>query len=84
MVSGRPTMQGEHFCHPNAQGFPVCGGGQGPGDQCEREGETAGVAAEGRREAAERASESSEGEGAVRPDHVGLRQRHRTGESVTC
>ena len=43
MLVGGPAVQGEHFCNPDLEGLPVCGGEQGPGTECEGEGQGHGI-----------------------------------------
>lgn len=73
-------MQRKHLCYSNPARLPVRRRRKGPRYQCEREGQTAGLAAEGRRTTKERASESVEGKGTICPNSVRLWKRHWTGE----
>ena len=43
MFAGGPAVQGEYFRNPDLEGLPVCGGEQGPGTECEGEGQGHGV-----------------------------------------
>ena len=43
VLVGGPAVQGEHFRNPDLEGLPVCGGEQGPGTECEGEGQGHGV-----------------------------------------
>ena len=70
IFSGRPAVQGEHICNSDPEGFPVCGGEQGPGPQRAGEGQGPGGPPQGRREAEERENEGSEGQGEIRPVHT--------------
>ena len=47
IFSGRPAVQGEHICNSDPEGFPVCGGEQGPGAECQGESQGHGVASQG-------------------------------------
>ena len=47
MFVGGPAVQGEHFRNPDLEGLPVCGGEQGPGTECEGEGQGHGVPSKG-------------------------------------
>ena len=62
---GCATVQGEHFRHPDPEGFPVFGRQQRPRHQRSRESENVGRASQRRRTIEKRKGSGLEGEGTV-------------------